>query len=315
MTTFPQPLTRFLLPMDIPSSFARTSWLMGTMTAALGERIEKISILHVLAGRYLSSHMANVDVRTRHVVNSELFRKLKEQHISNDIAPKLEEVRALLGEAGVTAPVDILIEDGEPVQRISEVAGQGYSTIIMERRGLSPIKGIMVGSVAAGLLYRGIRTTVYLVGQTKKGKACPASCCLIPVDGSVHADEAVREAAILASHCREVVKEVVLVHVLNLARYGQEEQAAVGVAAGEEIVESACRILREGGVAADIISWVVRYGDPGDVISEEIDKRAACMVFMGRRGRNMLGELFMGSVSRKIIHRYPDNFVALVSAK
>ncbi len=299
--------------MDIPSSFERMAWLMGTLTAALGDRIEKISILHVMAGRYLSSHMANVDVRTRHVVNSDVFRRLKEQHISGNLAPRLDEVKTRLGQVGVVVPVDILVEDGDPVQRISDIAGQGYSTIIMERRGLSPFKGIMVGSVAAGLLYRGIRPTVYLVGQTKQGKVCPASCCLIPVDGSAHSREAVRETAILASHCTEVVKEVVLVHVLDLARY--EEESRNGIAPAEEIMEESCRILREGGVAEGVISQVVRYGDPGDIISEEIDKRSSCMIFMGRRGRNMLGELFMGSVSRKIIHRYPDNFVALVSEK
>jgi nucleotide-binding universal stress UspA family protein len=35
---------------------------------------------------------------------------------------------------------------------------------------------------------------------------------------------------------------------------------------------------------------------------------------MGRRGRNAVSEIFMGSVSRKIVHHCPDHFVALVTA-
>ena len=313
MTTYPQPLTRFLLPMDIPSSYERAAWFMGTLTTALEDRIEKISILHVMAGRYLSSHMENVDVRTRHIVNSDVFRKLKEQHIHGNLAPKLDEVKDFLGQSGVRPPVDIIIEDGDPVQRISEIAGQGYSTIVMERRGLSPIHRIMVGSVAAGLLCRRLRATVYLVGQPKKNKVCPASCCLIPVDGSVHSLEAVKEAAILASHCSEVVKKLILVHVLDLARFAEE--SGIGVTPADDVLSESWQVLRDSGVPEEVISRVVRSGDPGEVISEEIDKRPSCMIFMGRRGRNRLGELFMGSVSRKIIHRYPDNFVALVSEK
>ncbi|MFZ5758537.1 MAG: universal stress protein [Thermodesulfobacteriota bacterium] len=313
MTTIPQPLTRFLLPLDIPPSCERMAWLMGTLTAALGARIENITLLHVMAGRYLSSHMENVDVRTRHVVNSELFRKLKEQHVASDIAPRLDEVKNLLVQTGVRTPVAVRIEDGDPVERISAIAAEGYSTIVMERRGLSHLQGIIVGSVAAGLLHRGLTASVYLTGKCGQGTVCPAACCLIPVDGSRHSMEAVREAGLLASHCTAVVREVVLVHVVDLARYAEENGGAVVPA--EEVVEEAVAALRQAGVAEEIVTRVVRAGNPGDVISEEIDRRPCCMIIMGRRGRNMMSGLFMGSVSRKIIHRHPDNVVALVSAK
>lgn len=316
MTTHPQPLTRFLLPVDVPMSFERSAWLMGTMTAALGDRIEKIAVLHVMAGRYLSSHMANVDVRTRHVIASEQFQMLKKQHVSRDIAPKMEEAKKILEKTGITAPIELLIEDGDPIRRITDIAARGYSTVIMERRGLSAIREVIVGSVTSGLLHRDIHATVYLVGQTRGKNECPASCCLIPVDGSSHSREALREASILISHCTEVIKQVALVHVINLARYGEEiELADAQAESADRIMTEANRMLVEGGVPAEAITQVIRYGDPADIIEEEIRQKASCMVFMGRRGRNALGELFMGSVSRKIIHRFPDHFVALVSEK
>lgn len=316
MTMYPQPLTRFLLPVDVPLSFERSVCLMGAMADALEKRIEKVSLLHVMEGRYLSSHMANVDVRTKHVLASELFQKLKKQHVSQDIAPKMEEAKNILKKAGVTAPIDVMIEDGDPIQRISAIAEQGYSTIIMERRGLSSIREVIVGSVTSGLLHRDIHATVYLVGQTEGKYGCPASSCLIAVDGSSHSNQALREAAILVSNCTALIKEVVLVHVLDLARFGEEiDNGSVPVESGDQIMENASRLLTEGGVSKEIISQVVRYGDPADIIEEEIRQKPSCMIFMGRRGLNALGELFMGSVSRKIIHRFPNHFVALVSGK
>ena len=105
-----------------------------------------------------------------------------------------------------------------------------------------------------------------------------------------------------------------LVHVLDLARFGEEiDNGSVSVESGNEIMENACRLLTEGGVSKEIISQAVRYGDPADIIEEEVRQNLSGMIFMGRRGLNALGELFMGSVSRKIIHRFPNHFVALVS--
>jgi nucleotide-binding universal stress UspA family protein len=308
-------LSSFLLPIDGPETFARTAWLMGMIDAGLGSRIEKVSLLHVMAGKYLSTHMANIDVRTEFVLESELFKRLKKQHIQQQIEPKMKEAEELLRKAGVKAPVDIRIEDGDPVQRIVEVAGSGYSTIIMERRGLSPLKEVLVGSVTAGLLHRDIHASVYLVGKIEGRTECPAGRCIIAVDGSIHANAAVAEAAVLLGGCSAVVKEVTLVHVLDAARFGEEvKQGKVPAASSDMFLSDAKKLLLDNGVPENIISEVARFGDPAGVIEEEIRKRPSCMVFMGRRGRNALSEIFMGSVSRKIVHHCPDHFVALITA-
>ncbi|MBI4794174.1 MAG: universal stress protein [Deltaproteobacteria bacterium] len=314
MTMKNKMVSNFLLPVDGPETFARTARLMGMVDAGLGSRIEKVSLLHVMAGKYLSTHMANVDVRTEFILASELFKRLKKQHIREQIAPKMQEAEQLLRKAGVRAPIDILIEDGEPVQRIAAIAG-GYSTIIMERRGLSPMKEVLVGSVTAGLLHRDIHASVYLVGRIEGKTPCPACCCLIPVDGSVHGNAAVAEAAVLLGGYGSTVKEVILVHVLDASRYGEEvSQGKIPAKAGDLFLAEARKMLLDGGMPENIISEVVRFGDPATVLAEEINKRPSCLVFMGRRGRNAVREIFMGSVSRRIVHRCPDHFVALVTA-
>ncbi|MBU0966739.1 MAG: universal stress protein [Proteobacteria bacterium] len=308
-------LSSFLLPIDGPETFERIAWLMGMIDAGLGSRIEKVSLLHVMAGSYLSTHMANVDVRTEFILESELFKRLKNQHIQQQIEPKMKAAEQLLRKAGVKAPIDIRIEDGEPVGRIAEVARSGYSTVVMERRGLSAISEVLVGSVTAGLLHRDIHASVYLVGKIEGRAECPAGRCLIAVDGSVHSRAAVAEAAILLSGCSAVVKEVTLVHVLDAARYGEEiDKGQVPAKSSDMLLSEARKLLLDAGVPENIISEVARFGDPAGLIEEEIGKRPNSMVFMGRRGRNAVSEIFMGSVSRKIVHHFPDHFVALITA-
>jgi nucleotide-binding universal stress UspA family protein len=307
-------LSRFLLPVDTPATIARTAWLLGMMDAGLGSRMEKVTLLHVMAGRYLSTHMANVDVRTEFILESELFKRLKQQHIQERIEPVMQAAEQELRRAGVRAPIDIRIEDGEPVGRIAEIAG-GYSTIIMERRGLSPVQEILVGSVTAGLLHRDIHASVYLAGSIEGKTQCPAGRCLIPVDGSAHSTAAVAEAAVLLAGCSAVIKEITLVHVVNAARYGEEiARGKIPAKTSALFLAEARKLLVDRGVPDDIIGEVVRFGEPAAIIEEEINKRPACMVFMGRRGRNAVSEIFMGSVSRRVVHRCPDHFVALITA-
>ncbi len=307
-------LSRFLLPIDVPGKFERIDWLMGMIDAGLGNRVEKVTLLHVMAGRYLSTHMANVDVRTEFILESELLKRLKKQHIQREIVPEMKLAKELLLKAGVRCPIDIQIEDGEPVDQIVEAAAD-YSTILMERRDLSPLREVLVGSVTAGVLRRDIQASIYLVGKVQGENTCPGSSCLIPVDGSVHSNAAVAEAAVLLGGCSAAVKEVILVNVLDAARYSEEmDNKIVPAESGQLFLQSAKESLVEKGVPESIITTTARFGNPAEVIEEEIQKRPSCMVFMGRRGRNAVSAIFMGSVSRKIVYHCPDHFVALVTA-
>lgn len=317
MSNMNKPLSRFLLPVDGPASFDHTAWLMGMIAARLGDRIEKVSLLHVMEGKYLSTHMANIDVRTSHILESSLFKKLKKQYISEKIEPKLAESKQKLIAEGVKEPVDLLIADGDPVEQIAKTVEEGaYSTIIMERRGYSSVKEVLVGSVTSGLLHRALPATVFLAGsQTEENKDCSTLSCIVPVDGSSHSQAALEEAALFMGQGSSNFKEIVLVHVINIARYGTHVDAGSDPAkAGHALLDKHAEFLISKGTAEENIVKVAKFGHPADVVEEEIKARPCSLVFMGRRGRNTLNELFMGSVTRKIIHRCPDQAIALVTA-
>lgn len=309
------PLTKFLLPLDGSESCERAIKFSGCLAGALGERVQGITLLHVLAGGYLSRHMANVDVRTDFVLKSDLFQRLRDEHVAQTVEPMLGAADAEFAKLGVKARVNYIVLDGDPSEQITVAAKEGdYSTILMGRRGLSGIKERLLGSVTANLLHRGPEATVYVAGtQAVEEEACPIPRLLVAVDGSPHAVAAVHEAAVLAQSYGTGVAEVVLLRVIDVARYREQTDTGLSpekVAHG--ILHAAQQILSEAGVSKSKVVSLAKYGRPVGTILEMAKNRQSNIILMGRRGRSALRELFMGSVSSGVLHQCVNCTVAVV---
>jgi nucleotide-binding universal stress UspA family protein len=312
-------LTRFLLPLDNLESFKGTAALMGSMAKVLEDRLEKLTLLRVMEGSYIAQHMENIDVRVEHVLSSDLLHKLRKEHISNTIEPEMEKARSLLTKSGVVSPVDIVIQDGTPADVIADMANeQNYSTIIMQRRELTTVEEMFMfmGSVTYRLLHRDLHATIYLTGTDAESRDYNSANILIALDGSEHAKAALEEAAVLLGKCSNL-KQVVLVSVTDVASY--REVLGGGEATPEKeslaVLDDAASMLDKSGVPNDKIVKVARYGKyAASVIEEEVTNRNIDTVFMGRRGRSAIAELFIGSVSKKIIDACPAQTIALVTA-
>ncbi len=310
-------LTSFLLPLDDLELFQGTAALMGSMAKVLGDRVEKVTLLRVMQGSYIAQHMENIDIRVEHILSSDLIQKFRKEHIAKTIEPVMEKAAATLREGGVTTPVDIVIEDGNPADVIVDMANtKGYSTVVMQRRGLSKVEGMFMGSVTSRLLHRDIKATVYLTGNTPESRDCNTSDILIALDGSDHSRAALEEAAVLLGKCTEL-KQVVLVSVADAAGFTtiMEKSGKAPEEQSLEVLDEAASMLEAGGVPGDQIVKVARYGkDAASAIEEEINSRKIDTVFMGRRGIGAVAELFIGSVSQKIVDCCPDQTIVLATA-
>lgn len=308
-------LTSFLLPVNNMELFQGTAALVGSMSKVLGDRVKKMTLLRAMKGSYITNHMQNIDVRVDNVISSDLIRKLRQEHISATIEPELERAGALLKENGVTAPVDILIEDGNPADVIVDTANTGnYSTVVMQRRGLSTMEGMLMGSVTCRLLHRNLNASVYLTGTDPESRDCNTANILIALDGSTHSRAALDEAVVLLGKCMQL-EQVVLVSVTDAESY---RQVLDGGEAPEKqniaLLDDAASMLESNGVPADKLVKVARYGkDAASALEEEIKNRKIDTVIMGRRGRGAVRELFIGSVSKKIIDCCPEQTIALVT--
>ncbi len=311
------PLTKLLLPVDGDQNIKRPAVLAGRIAALLAGRVELITLLHVMAGRYLSQHMVNIDFRAEQILESDQFRRLRQQYIDEGITPILDEMEREILAQESNVPVERLILDGDPVDEILRVAREGnYSSIIMERRGLSPAKELLMGSVTSGILHSNAQATIYVVGTTGvHGIRCPGRRYVIAVDGSKSSIAAVEEAAILAGACVPELEEIVIIRVVKPSRLASLlSEGSVKDDVGEEGMERAVSILKGAGIPTEKIIQKTAYGEPAEVITTEARSKNTDIIFMGRNGRSALKDILMGSVSRGVVYRCHEITIALASA-
>lgn len=124
---------------------------------------------------------------------------------------------------------------------------------------------------------------------------------LIAVDGSEHANRALEHAVQLAQSLQSPAS-LILLHV-NPTMMVAEPPLGVDV---DE------RLNEEGHAATEPyrnyldttgVSYEVRYhdGDPATVICDVAEQEHADLIVMGTRGMSTVSELFLGSVSHKVI--------------
>lgn len=315
MKTTENVLTRFLLPLDMDDSHAQSLALMKCLASTLGQRVEKITLLHVMAGRYLSRHMANIDFRVKNIISTEKFKEIRQGYVDREILPVLETAKKELEDAGVRAPIDIVIDDGDPVQRVVDRAtGEEYSTVILQRSGLTQVGEMFVGSVTSGILHREVRSAIALTGLKVVEEGCSPRCFLVALDESDNAWEALGKASVLTSSAGAAVEKLILVQILDIAECGEALSGGmVPKQSTNDLLDKAAAFLEAQGLGRGKISKISACGDPAEILVDLINKQNVDVVFMGRRGRGVVKDLFMGSVSRKIIYRCPAQTIMLAN--
>ncbi|MDI3318109.1 MAG: universal stress protein [Bacillota bacterium] len=133
---------------------------------------------------------------------------------------------------------------------------------------------------------------------------------LVAFDGSEPAKRAMRFATDLARRLGDSELEVLFVaedlqvpsyfsdQYLDPATWERLEREMVEH--GREMVEEASRIAEEAGVE---VSTRVRQGNPAAEIVAEAERCRADLIVMGSRGLNALGEIFLGSVSIRVMRQ------------
>ena len=316
MTHKAEPLTKFLLPIDGKGTFNASCRLAASLASACGDRVKQITLLHVMAGRYLSTHMANIDIRVDTVLESDTFRRLRKNFIDREIRPVLDEARGIIETLYSGASIDSDVKDGKPAQVIIKfVTEKDYSTIIMQRRCMDPVKGSFIGSVTSGILYGSSSSSVYIPGTDfpQEGKA-EFKNLLVPVDGSAGSLAAVKEAAVLMS-CAQDAQIILLnvVDVIDIAKAAEENLWPTPVQEAEGILKKAEGVLMKSGITPERIVKKAVPGDPSEVIVAEADSCEADIVYIGRTIRSALTDVIVGSVGRAVLGRCAKKTLAVVT--
>ena len=288
------PVPKILLPVDGSGHSKRAVQFAGCLGASLGKSLLGLTLLHVTAGDYLDSH------------------------IEEKIKPFLDEGEKILKDLGTMVEIEKLVVSGDPAREIIRIAHEGkFSTIIMARRGLSEIKGLLMGSVTSKVIHSASKQTVYIVGyKILQDKACLIPKILIPVDGSVYSMRGVEDAVCLTSELKAHVSRITLLRVINLSLY--LKRIREGIDPEEEskrILDEAKEVFLRAGIPERFITTRIKVGQkPAEEIIKEAEEGQYNLVIMGRKGRSALEDLIMGGVSSTVLQRCQNPTVAIVSS-
>ncbi|MCD6527117.1 MAG: universal stress protein [Desulfuromonas sp.] len=311
-----EPLTTLLLPLAGNDIDKRIVKFAGCLAAALVDRAQSMTMLHVTGEGFLKRHLDKAASRRVKgaIVESGIFQNSRKRQIAEVVQPMLDNTEADLKGYGVTCPVRQKVVDGDYAQQILQVAHEGgFSTIVMGRRGLSLVSEIFKGSVSAEVLHQPYGGAIYIVGEkfTAEGQ-CPVSKILIPVDGSSYALAAVQEAAALSSQLGSNIASIDLLRVIDISK--NPEKTAELDQDAERVLNEARQILLDAGVDEQKIVSRAHYGTPADSILATSVETDANLIMIGRRGRSAAKELLMGSVSSAVLHRCGGSTVAIISS-
>jgi len=315
MTLLSYPITKILLPFDGSPSARNALELAAQLSIAGKEAVKGLTLLQVIGGSYLARHVHNVDLRVARMDQDKDWQRIRQRFMEREVLPLLEEGKRNLQSRGVQAPSEVRIVEGKVSDEIIRLAQEeAFSTIIMGRRGLSPLKALLLGSVTRSVLSRAQGVTVYVAAQEATPKAgCPISPMLLPLDGSESSLAAVRQAAALARAFRPMEPFLTLFHVIDIAIMGMKIQEGAHdlVAEGEGILATARGILQEAGLEG---CWEEKLvtGDPAQAIVQQAEEGGYPLILMGSRGRSALASLLIGSVTSSVAHTATRAAVAVV---
>lgn len=313
----PDSLSSILLPVDDLVSFQHIIPVVRALVKTMHKDMRRIDLVHVITGTFLADLMERIDLASGETPLPAEMKARHQQHIDDTVTPLLRQSReALLRETGFDSP-RTLVRDGDPAKMINEIGWQdNYSTLIMCRRHPGRESAKLIGSVVAGVMHRHSESTIYLVGDGPMPQSGSIFArCLIAVDESPASMNAVLEAGKILSRANDQIDQVYLVHVLDQSCYYDEEgESCMDLSlTGQQALEQAGNLLLESGVDSEKIRTVIHFGRPGTVLAKEVQNCNATLIFLGRRDRSRMAQVFLGSVCTDIIQNCRDRTVVLTS--
>jgi nucleotide-binding universal stress UspA family protein len=237
-----------------------------------------------------------------------------------DFESSLEKTKRQFLNAGIPAETDLML--GSPAEKIIEIAHNKKSNlIVLGAKGLRATLGILLGGVAQQVVEYA-HGPVLIVRAPYHG----LRRILFVTDGSVTSQYAARY---LAKFPLPEKADVQVMHVVpppqplltmephlggwqsiyvlppddeNSALQKQQERK------GQALLTRTCALLQRHGISS---TPIMRQGDAATEIMDYVKVNKVDLIVAGSRGLGQFRSLWMGSVSRKLVH-YSDCSVLIV---
>jgi len=248
-------------------------------------------------------------LRLLHVVHPDAAAKAARQRLRPpldlDQVASQEAQYALQSLVEDVATADLIVEreirSGAVLEEILSAADHA-DMLVLGPRGLRPIHEFILGTAAERLLNKSKRPMLVV----KQDPASQYRRVLVPVDFSDHSLTAVRFARLLAPNA-----ETCLFHAfdspvestLRTAGVSEESIAQYRAQDEREAREEMDKLIAQIGLMSSPPLPVVRRGDPRVEISATAEAYAADLIVIGKHGRSLLAEYFLGGATRLTLAR------------
>lgn len=304
------PFEKVLMPVDRSENSQRAIKFAGALLSEVD--YSKVTLLYVMTGGYLSERMKNIDFRAELIKETQIFKKIRDKHIEENIIPFLTEYENNLKKLGFKGSLSKLVEEGEAGNKIIEVATrEKFQTLIMARRGMSEWKGYILGSVSNKIIHGLLNQNIYIVGQKIVDNS--VFNILLPVDGSEYSMKAVQHVACVAKQVKKIQKITVL-RVINVSLYLERVRQGIDPETeAEETLSKAKKILTDEGVETGLIETKSIVGFPKDEIIKEVQEGGYNLIIMGRKGRSAIKDIVLGGVSSSVLNNCFEQTIAIIN--
>jgi nucleotide-binding universal stress UspA family protein len=196
---------------------------------------------------------------------------------------------------------------------IIDEARNGYSAVVLRRRGMGAMKSMILGSVAVKLLQSLTFIPIIIVGQ-----ASPVKKILLAVDASPSSMKAVEfVASLLGGHGYEVsiFHAILGLGAINFELPGVNEPEVPEVKMSDNCIEAFKSkvvqlfqvikdMLMASGIEPEKISEKIITGvySRSDTIVKEAEDGGYGTIVVGRRGLSKVEAFFMGRVGHKVVY-------------
>lgn len=200
----------------------------------------------------------------------------------------------------------VVVDGGPPATRIiNEAQHRQVDLVAMGTRGLSPLRGLLLGSIAAQVA-RSSPIPIWLMGPHA---AMPAALgqrlqLLVAVDGSAHAAHAAAWAGRMAARLGEASLELFSVQPAFSPFEGMLNAAAGDFhhwsqSVGEAAIAAARQAMGDVGHQS---TGAVATGDVVSMILAQAEESGADVIVVAPQGVNALEQTVLGSVSQSLLH-------------
>ncbi len=267
------------------------------------KHIKKFDLVHVLSTKsFITEHLQHLDIRAE-ILKKEKLEELKQEHVNQEIKPKMEEIAEKIRGFFPDVPVETHILSGVPCEEIVKfVKRNKVKSLFLYKKEYSKIKDLVFSDIFQCVLYSFLNKITFIIGSLFKRSEVSIKNLVIPVDKSDFSKEAISLVAEFYPYLRDIEK-IWLIHVINVERIEYFIQRKKDPEErGIKILENAKKSLVKAGYKENQIDTVLETGVPKEKICSFIREINPEVVCIGRKGRNKIKDLVLGSVSGAVIY-------------